>query len=53
MSVLYVVLPLALLLVLAAVLAYTWATRHGQFDDVETPAIRVALEDDDTDHPLR
>ena len=44
MSVIYLVLPLSMLLVLAAVLAYAWATRGGQLDDLETPAVRM-LED--------
>lgn len=45
MSVLYIVLPLALLVVGAAVVAFVWATNRGQFDDLETPAVR-ALHDD-------
>ena len=45
MSVLYVIVPLALLVVLAAVLAFVWAARQGQFDDLTTPAVR-ALHDD-------
>src|SRR5689334_9552482 len=36
MSVLYIVLPLALLVVAVAVVAFVWATRHGQFDDLDT-----------------
>lgn len=46
MSVIYVILPLALLIAAAAVCAYLWAARTGQFDDLETPAYRV-LDDDD------
>ena len=45
MSVIFLVLPLALLIVAAAVGAFVWATKRGQFDDLETPAIR-ALHDD-------
>ena len=47
MSVIYIVLPLALLVVLAAVIAYVWAARSGQFDDTTTPAIRPLIEDDE------
>jgi cbb3-type cytochrome oxidase maturation protein len=47
MTVIYIVLPLALLVVLAAVLAYVWAARSGQFDDTDTPAIRPLIEDDE------
>ena len=46
MSVLYLVLPLALILVFAAVLAFVWAARRGQFDDLETPALRIVPDDD-------
>jgi cbb3-type cytochrome oxidase maturation protein len=45
MSVIFLVLPLALLLVAVAVGAFVWATKRGQYDDLETPAIR-AMQDD-------
>jgi cbb3-type cytochrome oxidase maturation protein len=51
MSVIYIVLPLALLLAGAALAAFLWAVRKGQFDDLDTPAIRIALEDDVTPVP--
>lgn len=47
MNIIYVVLPLALIVVLAALLAYVWAARSGQFDDLETPALRVVVEDNE------
>jgi len=46
MTVIFIVLPLALLIVFAAVLAYVWAARDGQFDDTTTPAVRAILDDD-------
>ena len=46
MSVFYVLVPLALLLAGAGVLAFRWAVRDGQFDDVETPALRILLDDE-------
>jgi cbb3-type cytochrome oxidase maturation protein len=45
MSVLYVALPVALALAAAAVFACRWCAYDGQFDDLETPAVRV-LQDD-------
>ena len=51
MSVLYIVVPVALVLVGAAVLAFLWAARRGQFDDVTTPAIRAVVEDDSGEPP--
>lgn len=45
MSVLYFLLPLAGLLVAAAVVAFVFAARSGQFDDLQTPALRVLFDD--------
>jgi cbb3-type cytochrome oxidase maturation protein len=45
MTIIYVVLPLALIVVGAAVAAFVWAARQGQFDDLETPAIRMLYDD--------
>ncbi|MCL4792122.1 MAG: cbb3-type cytochrome oxidase assembly protein CcoS [Gammaproteobacteria bacterium] len=46
MSIIYVLSPLGLLLLGAAVAAFFWAVRSGQFDDLETPAWRILLDDD-------
>lgn len=51
MSVIYIVLPLALLVVIAAVVAYVWAARSGQFDDTTTPAVRMLFEDEPKSPP--
>lgn len=45
MSVLYVALPVALLLGGAALVACLLSIRSGQFDDLETPAVRMLIED--------
>jgi cbb3-type cytochrome oxidase maturation protein len=49
MSVIFIVLPLALVVVLAAVIAFLWAARRGQLDDLTTPALRVLHEDEPPD----
>lgn len=41
MSVIFIVVPLAAVVVLAAVFAFVMSARSGQFDDMDTPAIRV------------
>lgn len=46
MNVLYLLVPLALVLAAASVAAFYWAVRDGQFDDVETPSLRVLLDDE-------
>ena len=47
MNVLYVLVPLALVLAGCGVAAFRWAVRDGQFDDVDTPALRILLDDAD------
>ena len=47
MSVMFILLPLALLFAGAALLVFIWAARAGQFDDLETPALRILHEDAD------
>ncbi len=51
MSVLFLVLPLALLVVAGAILAFVWSARSGQFDDLDTPAMRVLGDDPATRPP--
>ena len=51
MSVLYIVVPAALLLVIGAIAAFVWAARRGQFDDVTTPAMRAVQDDDGDEGP--
>jgi cbb3-type cytochrome oxidase maturation protein len=45
MSVIFIVVPLATLVVLVAVIAFVWSARRGQFDDLDTPAIRMLHDD--------
>lgn len=45
MSILYLVVPLALVIVAVGVSGYLWAVRDGQMDDLETPGIRVIRDD--------
>jgi len=50
MSVLYVVLPLALLMAAGAVAAFVWSVQHGQYDDLDTPPWRAVFDDWDSHH---
>ena len=45
MIILLLLIPLSLLLLVAAIWAFVWAVRRGQFDDLDTPAIDI-LQDD-------
>ena len=44
-----VILPFALLFAGVALALFVWAARSGQFDDLETPAVRILF--DDETHP--
>lgn len=50
MSVIYIALPVAIVLALAAVISFVWTVSRGQYDDLETPALRM-LEDDEKRPP--
>lgn len=45
MTTLFIVVPLALIVSALAVAAFVWSVKHGQLDDLSTPALRM-LEDE-------
>ena len=47
MEIIFILLPLALLLVAFVVWAFWWAIRSGQFDDMEGPAHRILMDDEE------
>jgi cbb3-type cytochrome oxidase maturation protein len=47
MEVLYLLIPIALILVVVIGLALFWAIRSGQYEDMEGPAHRILMDDDD------
>lgn len=46
MSIVYLLLPLALLLAGSFVTAFVWAGQGGQYDDLETPAQRMLIDEE-------
>jgi cbb3-type cytochrome oxidase maturation protein len=50
MTILFALIPLAVVLLAVAVWAFFWAVKSGQFDDLDTPAVRILLDDDDEAH---
>jgi cbb3-type cytochrome oxidase maturation protein len=46
MEVLFILLPVAVALAAVAVGVFIWAARSGQFDDLETPGIRMLHDDE-------
>lgn len=49
MNILFVLVPVSLLLVGAAIYAFFWAVDNGQFDDLDTPALTAIEEDQPRD----
>ena len=56
MSVIFVLLPVAVALAIGGVAAFIWAVRRGQFDDLDTPPVRVLFDDEEEhtegQHPM-
>ena len=42
----YLLIPVSVLLVFGIALAFWWAVRSGQFDDLEGPGFKVLMDDD-------
>lgn len=49
---LYVLIPLAVMLLAIAIWALLWAIKSGQFDDLESHGWSVVLDDDQKPPPL-
>lgn len=49
MIILLLLVPLSLMLLGAAVWAFVWAVRRGQFDDLDTPALDILADDEPSD----
>jgi len=47
MSILYLLIPLAVGLMAVAIAFFLWTVRTGQYDDLEGPAHRILMDDDD------
>jgi len=47
MEILYLLVPLAVIIAGVIVWAFLWSIRSGQFDDLEGPAHRILMDEDD------
>jgi len=45
MNILVVMIPLSILLLIGAGIAFFWAVEHDQFDDMDTPKLLPLLDD--------
>ena len=52
MEILYLLIPIAILLVAAMVAGFIWASKSGQFDDLEGPAHRILMDKDEPQEPV-
>lgn len=46
MNILLFLIPISLVMIGAAALLFAWAVRHGQFEDLDTPALDILRDDD-------
>lgn len=53
MSILLLLVPLSLLLLALAIGAFAWAVKRGQFDDLDTPALDILVDDEEPATPRR
>jgi cbb3-type cytochrome oxidase maturation protein len=49
MDIIYLLLPIALIIVIIIVGIFFWAVKSDQFDDLEGPAHRILMDDDNND----
>ena len=47
MEIIYFLIPLALVFVVLIVWVFLWAVRSDQFDDLEGPAYRILMDEDE------
>ncbi len=45
MNILLALVPISVVLLGLSIWAFVWAVRRGQFDDLETPALDILVED--------
>jgi cbb3-type cytochrome oxidase maturation protein len=46
-EILYMLIPMAIFIMIVAVVAFIWTVKSGQYDDMEGPAHRILMDDDD------
>ena len=46
MDILFLLIPVSILVLIVAIWAFVWAVKSGQFEDLEGPAYRIIMDDD-------
>jgi len=47
MGIIYILLPAALIVSGLALVGFIWSVRNRQFDDLDSPAVRILFDDED------
>ncbi|MDG9927074.1 MULTISPECIES: cbb3-type cytochrome oxidase assembly protein CcoS [Pseudomonas] len=50
MSAIYILIPIAVVLVGFAIWLFVWAVDNGQYDDLDSPAHSILFDDEDPQH---
>ncbi len=53
MEILYLLIPIAVVVAAVAIGFFVWTVRSGQYDDMDGPAHRILMDDDDPKIPRR
>lgn len=53
MEALYALIPIAIGVMIVVVIAFIYTVRSGQYDDLEGPAYRILMDDDDPRIPFK
>ena len=50
MDIIYLLLPVALIILIIIIGVFFWAVKSDQFEDMEGPAYRILMDDDNCDN---
>lgn len=53
MDIIYLLLPVALIIVIIIIGVFFWAVKSDQFEDLEGPAYRILMDDDDKNNKIK
>ncbi len=53
MDIIYLLLPVALIIVIIIIAVFFWAVKSDQFEDLEGPAYRILMDDDNKNNKTR
>ncbi len=51
MNAIFILIPVGLIFLAAAIAALVWALNNGQYDDLDSPAVRILSDDEEPAPP--